>query len=303
MRILHAGKKMNPCVILNPLSGSVRDLDGLKKQIESLNPSALYLTQKPGEATELARQALGRGCDYIIAAGGDGTLNEIVNGIADQPHAARIGIIPLGTGNDFARSLKLPATVEENIDLLRSGRLRNVDLVRAQTTEPRFFVNISAGGFNGPVNEKLTPELKRALGPLAYLRSAAAAIPDLQAYRTIIELDHSEEFSLDLYNVIVANGQYVAGGLPVAPQADPSDGLLDLILIPKCSAAEIVLLAAQVLLGAHLKSRSIVYRRASTVSVKADPGMWFNADGELLGNGSAVFEIIPRALHFVVPDK
>jgi diacylglycerol kinase (ATP) len=295
---------MNPCVILNPLSGGIHDLDKVKKQIEQLHPSALLLTEKPAEGTQLVREALASGCNYFIAAGGDGTLNEIVNGVANHSDTVRVGLIPLGTGNDFARSVKLPATVEENIDLLRSDRVRDIDLVRIRTgAAVHYFVNVSAGGFSGPVNEKLTAELKRTWGPLAYVRGAAAALTDLQAYRATIELDQEEKFSLEVYNVIVANGQYVAGGLPIAPQADLSDGWLDLILIPKLSPTEMVFLAAQIVLGTHLNSPSIVYRRTSRVAVHAEPGMWFNADGELLGNEPAMFEIIPRALHFVAPEK
>src|SRR5436853_5171144 len=101
--------------------------------------------------------------------------------------------------------------------------------------------------------------------------------------------------------MMVANGTYGAGGLPVAPEADPCDGLLDVILIPKRSTAEMMLLVAQIVLGNHLGSQSILFRRTARVAVKSRPGMWFNVDGELVGNQPAVFEIVPRALRFVVP--
>ena len=164
----------------------------------------------------------------------------------------------------------------------------------------RYFVNVSAGGFSGVVDEKLTPEMKSAWGPLAYLRSAAAALPELQAYRTTMIFDDAEELVIDVYNVVVANGQFAGGGLPVAPEANLSDGLLDVVLIPKRPAAEMSVLAAEMLLGKHLSSDSVTFRRARKISVQSRPGMWFNADGELVGNGTAVFQIIPRALNFVV---
>jgi len=292
---------MNPCVILNPVAGSVRDLDQLKKQIERLEPSAIHLTHSPGEATRLAGEAVRQGCDFLVAAGGDGTLNEIVNGVAQNFDTIRLGLIPLGTGNDFARSLNLPAGVEENVDLLRAGKTREIDLARIRTSRSRYYINVSVGGLSESVDEKLNPEIKRTWGPLAYVRSAAAAFPELHAHRTTVELDDGEKLSLDLYNVIVANGRYVGGGLPIAPEADLSDKLLDLILIPKASTAEMLILAAQMVLGSHLKSQHIVYRRARRIWVEAEPGVWFNADGELLGNEPAEFEIMPAALHFVVP--
>ena len=115
--------------------------------------------------------------------------------------------------------------------------------------------------------------------------------------------DDAESLVTDLYNVIVANGQFVAGGVPIAPQADPSDGLLDALLIPKRSAAEMALLAAEMLLGKHLSSDAVIFRRAKKISVQSQPGMWFNADGELVGNEPIVFQILPRALDFIVNKR
>jgi diacylglycerol kinase (ATP) len=153
------------------------------------------------------------------------------------------------------------------------------------------------------VDEKLTPAIKRTWGPLAYVRSAAAALPELHGYGTKIVIDDTERLSIDLCNVIIGNGRFVAGGLPVAPNANPSDGLLDVILIPKRSKAEMVFLATQILLGKHLSSNAIIFRRAKKISIRSKPGMWFNADGELVGNEPAVFEVTPHALHFVAGKK
>jgi diacylglycerol kinase (ATP) len=145
--------------------------------------------------------------------------------------------------------------------------------------------------------------MKKTWGPLAYLRSAAAALPDLRAYRTTLAFDNAESMQLDLYNVVVANGRFVAGGRLIAPEASIDDGLLDIILIQQRSAPELALLAAQVALGTHLSSDAIVYRRAAKLTVNSKPGMWFNVDGELVGNEPARFEILPRALRFVVPKS
>jgi diacylglycerol kinase (ATP) len=296
---------MKPCIIVNPIAGSIKDLDVLLKKLRRLRPDELHLTHKPGDAETFARKAIRAGCDYVIAAGGDGTLNEVVNGIA-SPRREReicVGVVPLGTGNDFARSLGLSATLEENIDILRSRQTAPVDLVRVRSDLTRYFVNVSTGGFSGLVNEKLTPEIKRAWGPLAYVRSAAAALPDLHAYRTTIVLDGTERLSIDLYNVIIANGRFVAAGLPIAPNADPSDGLLDLVLIPKLPKPEMALLATEMVLGKHLSSNALIFRRAKKISVRSRPGMWFNVDGEAVGNEPAVFQVVRRALNFVVSKR
>ena len=290
---------MNTCIICNPGAGSVDDRDKIRRQLEHFPAARVEFTEHAGDATRLAGEAAAAGCDLVIAAGGDGTLNEVLNGVAPHADRLQVGLIPLGTGNDFAKMLNLPATVEECIDVLRVASPRATDLARVTTDRARYFINVSAGGFSGAVNEKLTPEIKQTWGPLAYLRCAAEALPDLRAYRTEITLDDSTTLALDLYNVVIANGRYVAGGTLIAPEASITDGQLDVVLVPQNPAADIAVVAARIAMGRHLTSDGVVFRRAAKVSVKSEPGMWFNVDGELIGNEPAVFEILPRALQFL----
>ena len=296
---------MKPYIIVNPIAGSVGNLNARLKQLRPLNAKEVRVTHRAGEAETLARRAVRAGCDYVIAAGGDGTLNEVINGIAtpNPPRGIRVGIVPLGTANDFARSIGLMGDIDATIDTLQAKTSARIDLVRMTGERTRYFVNASSGGFSGVVDEKLTPEIKSTWGPLAYLRSAAAALPELHAYRTTVTFDDTERLVIDLYNVIVANGRFVACGLPIAPLADPGDGLLDAVLIPKRSAAEMALLAAEMLLGKHLSTDAVTFRRAKKISVRSHPGMWFNADGELVGNEPTVFKILPRALDFIVRKR
>jgi diacylglycerol kinase (ATP) len=279
------------------------DLNLRLKQLRRLNAKELRVTQRAGQAETLAREAVRNGSHYVIAVGGDGTLNEVINGIA-TPHRTRevcVGIVPLGTANDFARSIGLTGDVDANIDILRAKVTAAIDLVRLTSGGcRRFFVNVSAGGFSGVVHEKLSPEIKSAWGPLAYLRSAAAALRELQAYRTTVTFDDAEQLVINLYNVVVANGQFAGGGLPIAPQANVGDGLLDVVLVKERPAAEMALLAAAILLGKHISSDAVAFRRVKKISVRSRPGMWFNADGELVGNQPALFQITPHALDFVV---
>ena len=293
---------MKPYIIVNPVAGSIGDIHLRLKQLQRLDAKEVRVAQHAGEAETLAREAIRAGSDYVIAVGGDSTLNEVINGIA-TPRRARqvcVGVVPVGTANDFARSIGLTGDVDATIDILRAKTTAAIDLVRITSGRTRYFVNVSAGGFSGVMAEKLTSEIKSAWGPLAYLRSAAAALPELQAYRTTMIFDDAEELVIDLYNVVVANGQFAGGGLPIAPQANLSDGLLDVVLVPKRRAAEMALLATEMLLGKHLSGDSVTFRRAKKISVRSRPGMWFNADGELVGNEPAVFQIIPHALDFVV---
>ena len=291
---------LKTCIICNPGAGSVDNRETMRAELEQFSGANVHFTDGAGDATRLAREALAGGCERVIAAGGDGTLNEVINGIAEDAGKVQVGLIPLGTGNDFARMLNLPAKTGECIEALRAGHIQPTDLVRVTSDEVRYFVNVSAGGFSGTVNEKLTPEIKQSWGPLAYLRCAAEALPELRAYRTELILDDTTTLALDLYNAVIANGRYVAGGTLIAPEASITDGLLDIVLVPQNSAGDVALVAAQIALGTHLASEGVVFRRAAKVSVRSDPGMWFNVDGELVGNEPAVFEILPRALQFLV---
>lgn len=292
---------MKTCVILNPAAGSAAAEDGLTKQLARLDPAEVHRTDQCGDAKRLAREAIQRGCELIVAAGGDGTLNEVINGIRENGGNTRLALIPLGTGNDFARTLGLPDTLEECVNCIADGATRPIDLVRVTSDSVRYFLNVSAGGFSGIVNEKLTTEIKQGWGPLAYLRSAAAALPELRAYNATIVLDDAQPLSMSLYNVIVGNGRYVAGGIPVAPEALPDDGLLDVILIAERPATDLAMTIARILLGSHLTDDGIVFRRAARIAVRSDPGMWFNVDGELVGNEPAVFEVLHGAIRFIVP--
>jgi diacylglycerol kinase (ATP) len=289
------------CVILNPAAGSIRNVDEITAALHRVGKCAVQISPKRQAVERLARDAVRKGFELIVAAGGDGTLNDVVNGVAASAEQVRVGLLPLGTGNDFARSLGLPAGVEACIDVLRANRTRAIDVVRVTSDRLRYFVNVSAGGFSGVVNEKMTPQLKQKWGPLAYLRGAAAALSELRAYRTSIALDDHQALSLELYNVVIANGRYVAGGTPIAPRAKIADGLLDIVLVPQVPVRQLAVIAAQIVLGTHVSNDAVIFHRAKKVSVKSRPGMWFNVDGELVGNQPAVFEVLPRALRFVVP--
>lgn len=293
-------RAVKPFIIFNPIAGSVTDEARALAELRRLRPVELAVTRKRGDAERISRAAARRGCGYLVVAGGDGTLNEVVNGIARADHPPRIGIAPLGTGNDFARTLALPFSLEENIDILRAGKTRAIDIVRVRSDRIRYFINVAAGGFSGIVRTKMTPEIKKNWGPLAYIRGAAAALPKLRAYKTRIVLDDREELSVPLYNLIIANGRFAAGGLPIAADADPADALLDVVVIPKRSAREMALLAAEIILGKHCANRAIIFRRTRKVSIRSRPGMCFNVDGELVGRAPATFQILPHALRLVV---
>jgi diacylglycerol kinase (ATP) len=295
---------MNTCIIVNPNAGSVAEVSALRARLEQLPGTAVLPTEDAGHAQELAREAARSGADLVVAAGGDGTLNEVLNGLSEGFGRVRLGLLPLGTGNDFARSINVPADLDGALEILLAGRTRRVDIGHARLrTFSRYFINMAAGGFSGIVSEKAS-EAKDRWGPLAYLRAALGTMGELQGFQAVITLrdtpDGPERIELETYNAVISNGRFVAAGSPVAPQSELDDGYLDLMLVPSASIPQLAFLASQVLLRRHLESDLALFRKARSIEIESDPPMSFNVDGEVIGDEPAHFEVLPRALEVVV---
>lgn len=288
-------------ILLNPTAGTALEEAHLREMLASILPEAELVVPADGNDLEqLAKQSAQDGCKTIVAAGGDGTINGILNGLADHLSSVRLGILPLGTGNDFARTANVPTDCEHALAVLREGTTKRIDLIRVTTAScSRLFLNVSAGGFSTKVSEFATT-VKEAWGPLCYARSFVGALPELDDYQTRIVLDDSEEITTPAYSVVVANARYVAGGLPIAPEAELDDGLADLLILPVATLRELATLAPATMLGRHLEDERIIFRRARKIMVESHPAMRFNADGELLPAETATFEVLPAALEVIV---
>ncbi len=298
------------CLILNPNAGSADQMAALKEAVAEAEEITCWETAEAEHGIELAGQALAEGYDCIAAAGGDGTINEVVNGLLQAAGPGEIeavlGVVPLGTGNDLARTLALPEDPRDAVALLLSGaRVETLDAMRVETGgEVVYGTNAAAGGFSGQVDEVMTAERKKNWGPLAYLFGAADVLPELREYETLLAFDDGAEEQVDVLNVIVANGRTAAGGHRVAPLANPCDGLLDVVIVRGGGGvfglAEVAgLLAA----GNYLESENVLHRKVRRARVRSRPGMWFNIDGELLTKEPVTFAAVPGALRVVVgPD-
>ena len=298
---LYQRSEVRSCIILNPRAGSAEQMEALREVAAAQMEATLYETDSAGHATALAAEALEEGYDLVVAAGGDGTINEIVNGLASDFARARLGIIPLGTGNDLARTLTIPADPLAALDIVMRGAEHRLDLMKAETvSQATYGINVAAGGFSGQVGEVLTEELKAGWGPLAYLLGAARVVPDLASYETTIAWDDESVERVEALNIVVANGRTAAGGFQVAPLANPEDGLLDVIVVRYGDVLGLAGIAARMLAGNYLSSEQVMHRRARHVHIASQPGMWFNVDGELFTSQPVTFTVMPQALRVMV---
>ncbi|HVS03362.1 MAG TPA: diacylglycerol kinase family protein [Thermoanaerobaculia bacterium] len=292
------------CLILNPGSrNGEAAAAALLPLLRQLGDVRMLLTRGVRHGEALAREAAAGGERLIFVAGGDGTLNEVINGLTGYFDQVRLGVLPVGTGNDFARSLGMPADLEGAVAALAAGRTRRCDLVRFRSGDlDRYFANVSAGGFSGEVNETLTPQMKDSWGPLAYFRAALETLPERCAHSVRLVFDDEEVRQEKAFNVAVANGRFVAGGIPVAPYAEIDDGVFDVILIKECSLAAIAGLASKALVGRHLEdsAEEVFFRQARSLDLVSEPPMAFNVDGEVVGERDGRFELVAGALEVIV---
>ena len=288
---------------MNPNAGSASKL---QQTLDALRGYTLLESQGPGDATKLASRALQEGYSRVIAAGGDGTLNEVLNGLAGGFDRVQLGLIPLGTANDFALSAMIPDDPAQAVAVLHAGRTRRIDIMRLTTCtrpEPHYFINVSAGGFSTLVDQKLDEETKSWWGPLGYALSAVKALPDLTVYDVTLKLDDEPAATVPVYNVVVANAKHVGGHIPVAPRAKLDDGRFDLVLFRAVPLSRLATLVPKAMLGQHVDDEDVAYRQIRRMEIASDPAFELNADGEIVGTCPAIFEVLPGAIEFIVgPD-
>ena len=258
-----------------------------------------------------AEKAAREGVRLVVAAGGDGTVHAVANGLLRTglaPDALpTLGVLPSGTGNDLARTLALPLQdpCSDLLALLETGERRLIDAISVQTADQSVFaINACSGGFTGQIDEVMTPELKKTWGPLAYAFGTVKALPAIEKYHTTLAWEHESAHRVRAFNVLVANGRTIGGGTPVAPAASLEDGLLDVIVVREGGALDIARLTARAYTtGDYTRDDKVIHRRVRRVRVESHPGMWFNVDGELYSNDPVTFEVVPGALRMVVgPD-
>ena len=292
---------MKACIIVNPHAGSAEQFAQLEAVLASWKELDYWTSEHAGHGIELARRACREGYELVAAAGGDGTINEVLNGIMEAGGGVRFGVVPLGTGNDLARTLAIPDDPRDAVALLKLCHVVPLDVMQVESDEKTLYgINAAAGGFSGQVDEAISEELKAQWGALAYVIGAASVLPELQDFETCVAFDDGPLETVDALSVVVANGRTVAGGKRVAPLANPEDGLLDVVMLKTVTALDLAAIGTRLLAGTYLESPHVVHRRARRLYVESKPGMLFNVDGELFTRKPVTFTVLPGAVEVVI---
>lgn len=291
-------------LIYNPSSGREivrRRLPDILDLMESAGyETSCHATRGEDDATEEAARAVARGFDVIIAAGGDGTIYEVVNGMAEQKARPALGIIPCGTSNDFARAVGIPKSIRRSCEIIMKGKRKRIDLGRIND---RYFINIAGGGSLTNLTYEVPSKLKTMIGQMAYYVKGLEKLPSLHPIRVRLETRKEVLVDEEIMVFLIANSRSIGGFDKLAPEADLSDGKLDVIVVKKTSIAEFIRLATQAMRGEHVKDPHILYFQADYIkaTTSGDELVQLNLDGELGGQLPCVVEALPGHIELFVP--
>lgn len=265
------------------------------------------LTFEEGDARVFAREAVAEGAGLVVAGGGDGTVNEVVNGLCDGAGEAprgegrplpRLGVIPLGTGNDLAGALGLPEDPETALAAALAGTPVPVDVA---VVNGRRFLNVSTGGFGAEATGETPDEVKRVLGPLAYVVTGVRKFVEMDVPTARFVCDGERVYEGPFLVFAVGNSRRTGGGNWLTPRADLSDGLLDVCIVKQVSRVDFLALAPQLRAGTHLEHPAVIYRRVRELRVESATELHVNADGEPLSGRRFTYSVLPHRLELVLP--
>jgi len=297
-------------VIVNPIAGAGKTAKKWPQIIDLLRSLGMDfehdLTEAPGHAIELAKSAANKGCELIVCVGGDGTINEIVNGLYDAGSIGDVtlGIVGTGTGDDYIRSIGVPRPCMEASRCLTSPGRLTVDLglveyTKNGQTRKRLFVNFAGLGFDAEIVRATTQEFK-ALGDTAsYLMGLVTTLVAYKNKEISLTLD-GEVGERRICTILMSNGKYGGGGMLTAPDADPADGFFDVVIIGDLTKPDLLRSLPRIYKGTHLTHPKVTVKRAREVEIRPVQPMAVQADGELLGEAPARFSVLPGALTIVV---
>lgn len=257
-------------------------------------------TARAGDATQLAARAVAEGYHVVVAAGGDGTVNEVVNGLAQS--AAALAILPLGTVNVFARELGIPTNLDAAWQVARNGFVRTVDLAVAEAGGTcRYFAQLAGVGFDARAVRTASWELKKRVGPVSYVWAGLKVLREPP-----INVDVSVNGNANAARgaaIFVGNGRFYGGPFKLFPQARLDDGLLDVCVFERCGYLDVLRYGQGILRGVHTRLPDVRYFQAKEFVCHAAAAVPFELDGEDAGDAPVKFTVVPRALRVIVPKQ
>ncbi len=297
-------------LIVNPAAGAgktAREWPALTSRLRGAGLKFDYiLTEAPGHAIALAREALLKGYELIVAVGGDGTVNEVVNGIYGEgaEKDVTLGIVSSGTGGDYIRTLGIPRSPEEACRCLLRPRKITVDIgvveyVMGRQPAKRLFVNFAGVGIDAEIVKATTQRFKKLGAQPAYFAGLLSTMLTYRNIDTSIKLD-GVAVSRKVCEVLVCNGKYGGGSMLAAPEADLSDGFFDVMAIKEMSKPELLRCFPTIYKGTHVNNPKVEMKRAKEIEICPVSPLPLQADGELLGETPVKIRIIPMAIKVAV---
>ncbi len=302
--------KLQTKVIVNPVAGARstrRKWPVINRLLKRIGLSFDFdYTEGVGHAIELARAAASDGYRYLVAVGGDGTVNEVANGILHSTNAATtmLGVVSTGTGSDFARSAGLARDYTIACANLTSSKRLTIDVgvveyQRDGKTQERFFVNTAGVGFDAAVVKETERLPKFFGGTIPYVAGLLRTLIFYKNKPVVVKIGDEVERGRVL-NVVVANGGYLGGGMHIVPEAELCDGLLDVAIVGDMGKLELLKELPKVYKGTHVNHPKFKVKKAAHATIESPEPMLVYADGELLGECPASFRVVPAALSLVV---
>ncbi len=255
------------------------------------------MSEFPGHLAQAASEARD---SLLVVIGGDGTVNEVANGVAGTD--AEIAVLPCGTGQDFGRTHGIPSQFDDAVRVALEGETRTIDLGRVELGDGtnRFFANVGSAGMSGSVARRANAMTKRFGGRATFFYALTREFLAWQNTQVVVELDDGARREGPMHDVIVANGRYHGGGMQLAPEAKQDDGAFDVVTIGDVSKLDFVTTAPKLYSGRYLSHSKVELLRSSLVSIDAAEPLPLEVDGEPIGTTPARFEVVPSALRLRV---
>jgi YegS/Rv2252/BmrU family lipid kinase len=299
--------------IVNPVSGGNRQQRMSQRIVNCLLDQAVdidvRITEERGSAIGIAEDAIEQGIRNIAVIGGDGTLNEVVNGVFRQQAVkttdVTLAMFSLGTGNDFIRTMQIPRNYKDAARAMLQGKTRIIDAGRLRygatdKEQVRYFVNVCGMAFDGAVTEHAN-STKGSIGRMAYLRSVLITLFKYEPTKVRVTVDGKEVADELLFCINVGNCKYSGGGMRLVPEAVPDDGLFDITLLRPLPKLKVLMNLYRLFDGSIYRIKEATHLRGKRITVFSDPPICAEAEGEFIGYSPFELEIVPAAIRIIVP--